>query len=47
MYPMKTDASFEEQGDLNDKDFVPKSSEPVLFNQEELDKRLVPIYRII
>ena len=28
--------SFEEQDNLNDKDFVPKSSEPILFNQEEL-----------
>ena len=28
--------SFEEQDDLNDNDFVPKSSEPILFNQEEL-----------
>ena len=30
------DVSFEEQDDLNDNDFVPKSSEPILFNQEEL-----------
>ena len=30
------DVSFEEQDDLNDSDFVPKSSEPNLFNQEEL-----------
>ena len=30
------DVSFEEQGDLNDNDSVPKSSEPILFNQEEL-----------
>ena len=28
--------SFEEQDDLNDNDFVPKSSEPILFNQEKL-----------
>ena len=28
--------SFEEQDNLNDKDFIPKSSEPILFNQEEL-----------
>ena len=28
--------SFEEQDDLNDSDFVPKSSEPNLFNHEEL-----------
>ena len=26
------DGSFEEQDDLNDNDFVPKSSEPILFN---------------
>ena len=30
------DVSFKEQDDLNDNDFVPKSSEPVLINQEEL-----------
>ena len=30
------DASFEEQVDLNENDFVSKSSEPILFNQEEL-----------
>ena len=30
------DVSFEEQDDLNDNDFVPKSSEPILFNQDEL-----------
>ena len=30
------DVSFEEQDDLNDNDFVPKSSEPILFNPEEL-----------
>ena len=30
------DVSFEEEDDLNDNDFVPKSSEPILFNQEEL-----------
>ena len=29
------DVSFEEQDDLNDKT-IPKSSEPILFNQEEL-----------
>ena len=29
--------SFEEQDDLNDNDFIPKSSEPILFNQEELN----------
>ena len=28
--------SFEEQVDLIDNDFVPKSSEPILFNQEKL-----------
>ena len=28
--------SFEERDDLNDNDFVPKSSEPILFNQKEL-----------
>ena len=28
--------SFEEQDDLNDNDFVRKSSEAILFNQEEL-----------
>ena len=32
--------SFEEQDDLNDNDFVPKSSEPILFNQEELSDLL-------
>ena len=30
------DVNFEEQGDLNDNDFVLKSSEPILLNQEEL-----------
>ena len=30
------DVSFQEQDNLNDNDFVPKSSEPILFNQEEL-----------
>ena len=30
------DVSFEEEDDLNDNDFVPKSSEPILFNQDEL-----------
>ena len=30
------DVNFEEQDDLNDNDFVPKSSEPILFNREEL-----------
>ena len=29
------DVSFEEQANLNDNGFVPKSSEPILFNQEE------------
>ena len=28
--------SFEEQGGLNDNDFVPKSSQQILFNREEL-----------
>ena len=28
--------NFGEQDDLNDNDFVPKSSEAILFNQEEL-----------
>ena len=30
------DVSFEEQDHLDDNDFVPKSTEPILFNQEEL-----------
>ena len=30
------DVNFEENDDLNDNDFVPKSSEPILFNPEEL-----------
>ena len=30
------DVSFQEQDNLNDNSFVPKSSEPILFNQEEL-----------
>ena len=30
------DVNFEENDDLNDNDFVPKSSEPILFNQDEL-----------
>ena len=30
------DVSFEEQDDVHDNDFVPKSFEPILFNQEEL-----------
>ena len=36
MYPLNLDVIFEEKDDLNDNDFVPKSSEPILFNQEEL-----------
>ena len=30
------DVSFEEQDDVHDNDFVPKSFEPILLNQEEL-----------
>ena len=30
------DVSFEEKANLNDNGFVPKSSEPIFFNQEEL-----------
>ena len=30
------DVSFDEQDDLNDNDFVPKSSQTILFNQKEL-----------
>ena len=36
MYPLNLDVIFEEKDDLNDNDFVPKSSEPILFNPEEL-----------
>ena len=36
MYPLNLDVIFEEKDDLNDNDFVPKSSEPILLNQEEL-----------
>ena len=45
------DVSFEEQDDLNDNDFVAKSCEPILFNQEELSDfirdLIEPIYRIV
>ena len=37
--------SFEEQDNLNDNDFVPKSSETILFNHEELSNLLRDLIR--